>query len=358
MQKYVSEKITIISLLSMIMVIYIHSYNIANIDEKLFLQPENKFSMFNIFLQNLISEGFARIAVPIFFIISGFLFFKNFTMKTYKEKISKRVYTLFIPYIFWSLLAILIYFILQSIPGTGHYFKNTLIINQTFSEFFVITFITPRNFPLWFLRDLILLTILSPIIYYFIIKHTKFYFLTIAILWFIIVQRPVDFSYYKAEPIFFFSLGAYISLFQNQILSIKINDKNLLMLSSVYIIMLFSKTTFTLFTKNNEIIIILLHKFSILLGIILLWFFLDKYFKNNKYILFLSRFTFLYYVFHEPILMILQRGLYGILGETTLISITLYILLPILMILFLTILGLAMKKYIPKITNIITGNRL
>ncbi len=359
MEKLISKKITIISLLSMIMVIYIHSYNIVNSDVKLFFQPENALSTFNVFLQNLISFGIAKVAVPIFFIISGFLFFNNFSMKTYKQKVLKRYYTLFIPYIFWSFLAVFIYFILQSIPGTHNFFKNTLIVNYTLPQLTDITWVNPRNIPLWFLRDLMFLIVLSPIIFYFVRNHTKLYFILIIFLWFFIEQQPAPFSYYKVEPVFFFSLGAYISLINKNLLSIKINNKGLVWLFMFYFVLLFTKTALiTLHTSNSEIMILWLHKFSILFGIIIFWFLLDRYLTENRYLMFLSKFTFLYFVFHEPALMILQKGLYAILGKTIFVSINLYIFLPIFMIFFLTILGIVMKKYMPKTINILTGNRL
>jgi surface polysaccharide O-acyltransferase-like enzyme len=283
------------------------------------------------------------------------LFFNNFSIKSYKQKVSKRFYTLFVPYVFWSFLTVLIYFILQSIPGVQHFFKNTFIANYTIFELFNITWINPRNFPLWFLRDLMLLVILSPIIFYFIKNHTKLYFIVIVFLWFAITQSPVEFSYYKTEPILFFSLGAYISLLNNSILSIKLNDRKLLLLFIIYFILLFSKTIIiTLYDINY----LFLHKFSILIGIVLFWFLLDTNLTKNKLLLFLSKFTFLYYVFHEPGLKILKKSFYSILGKTPLSSIILYVLLPIFIISLLTILGIIMKKYIPKTTKIITGNRL
>lgn len=358
MEKIVSEKITIMSLISMIMVIYIHSYNINSIDGVLSFQLENIFSIFNIFLQNLIVNGIARVAIPIFFIISGYLFFNQFSMKSYTQKVLKRFHTLFIPYLFWSFLTVFIYFVLQSIPEVQHFFKNTLIVNYTLPELFNITWINPRNFPLWFLRDLMLLVLLSPIIYYFVINYLKLYFIIILILWFII-QPPTVFSYYKPEPLFFFSVGAYLSLLNKEILLVKINNKKYILLFIIYILLLLIKTVImTFFAINNELIIIILQKFSILVGIIVFWFLLDRYLINNRYLWFLSKFTFIYYVFHEPGLKILQEGFYGIIGETPILSITLFIVLPLFMILFLTLLGIIMKKYIPKITSIVTGNRL
>ena len=67
MNNYLKNKITTISFLLMIMVVNIHSYNLLPIIPK----------GYNTFIQDLFSQGFSRIAVPLFFIISGYLFFLN-----------------------------------------------------------------------------------------------------------------------------------------------------------------------------------------------------------------------------------------------------------------------------------------
>ena len=54
---------------------------------------------------NLFSEVLPRIAVPLFFIISGYLFFRSgFMIRTYTDKLRRRVRTLLVPYILWNLL--------------------------------------------------------------------------------------------------------------------------------------------------------------------------------------------------------------------------------------------------------------
>ena len=67
-------------------------------------------------IEFLISEIIACIAVPLFFLISGFLFFyrlSDFTCKLYITKLKKRFKTLFIPYVFWSLAAIMVTCVVQ-----------------------------------------------------------------------------------------------------------------------------------------------------------------------------------------------------------------------------------------------------
>jgi len=57
-----------------------------------------------------ISMTLAHIAVPTFFVISGFLFFKGlerWNWDIYKGKMRKRIYTLLIPYLIWNTIFII-----------------------------------------------------------------------------------------------------------------------------------------------------------------------------------------------------------------------------------------------------------
>ena len=57
----------------------------------------------------LFSEGICRVAVPIFFLVSGYLFFvklEEWNTNIWIDKLKKRVKTLLIPYVLWNLITI------------------------------------------------------------------------------------------------------------------------------------------------------------------------------------------------------------------------------------------------------------
>ncbi len=57
----------------------------------------------------LFKRGLLSAAVPIFFFISGYLFFlnvENFNHHAYIKKLNKRLYSLLIPYIVWNIIYI------------------------------------------------------------------------------------------------------------------------------------------------------------------------------------------------------------------------------------------------------------
>jgi len=82
---------------------------------------------------NLFSQVLGRIAVPLFFFISGFLFFlnvKTFDTVCYKNKLQSRMKTLLTPYLFWNVLTICFYYLCTYIPATASFVNKEMDIHQ------------------------------------------------------------------------------------------------------------------------------------------------------------------------------------------------------------------------------------
>jgi fucose 4-O-acetylase-like acetyltransferase len=128
-KEYLSEKLRIISFSSMILIVFLHSYNLG--DEIIKINTSIADRSFVFFLQYFISQGIARVAVPIFFAISGYLFFVNRknTLGDYAVNLQKRFKSLVVPYLFWSISFFLFFLFLQLLPQTASLFKQKLIIN-------------------------------------------------------------------------------------------------------------------------------------------------------------------------------------------------------------------------------------
>ena len=77
-------------------------------------------------LSQLLSGVMSHVAVAVFFIISGFLFFRSsgrspLPLSFYGTKWSRRVRTLLVPYVMWNLLILAIYWLLQTrFPAMTH----------------------------------------------------------------------------------------------------------------------------------------------------------------------------------------------------------------------------------------------
>ena len=76
------------------------------------------------FIIKLISETLARIGVPLFFIISGFLFFyrNDFSKDVYRKKLRTRFITLFVPFVLWNCVAIM-WKLKCLLPGISSFYR-------------------------------------------------------------------------------------------------------------------------------------------------------------------------------------------------------------------------------------------
>lgn len=154
--------------------------------------------------------------VPAFFFVSGFLFY--YSRKTYGQKLKSRSKTLLVPYLFWNALLLLIYALLE-ISGHG-----MLIAGKSISDYDVVDYArafidrgqwdrgngVPMLCPYWYIRNLMVLCVLSPIIYSGI-RYLKWILLLSLFLWWIIPP----YNGMIASSLFFFCLGAYFSIRQN-----------------------------------------------------------------------------------------------------------------------------------------------
>lgn len=166
-------------------------------------------------LSFLISKVFSYVAVPLFFFISGFLFFyhTSFSLDAYKQKLRSRVRTLLIPYLFWNIVILIchwIVYLFSPIPLTSGYYK--LVSDYSWLDylriFWDVNGAYPINGALWFVRDLMIMVVCSPLVYW-TLRYCRWYILAIlGGAWLF----GGTFYFPLLTATFFFSLGAWFSL--------------------------------------------------------------------------------------------------------------------------------------------------
>lgn len=124
-----------------------------------------------------------KIAVPLYFLMSGYFLYnkKKLTSSTYKQILIKRVKSLIVPYLLWNLASLILNILGGNILFHSKDIGDILIlfIKQTPS-------LGPINHPLWYLRDLFIFVLISPICYIIgksVFKHVLF--LVLILLWLI-----------------------------------------------------------------------------------------------------------------------------------------------------------------------------
>lgn len=356
MTKFTSDKLKAVSFISMLMVVYLHAYNL-NVEIRVNSLVVSK--NYNTFIQNFISQGVTRTAVPMFFLISGYLFFLNIKTGHYNiflAKIKSRLKTLGIPYIMWSVLGIVVYYVFQSVEFSKPYFTNDIIREYSRSNWFQTVLIQPIPYQLWFIRDLLALIFLSPLIYWVLNKIKYFFLLFLLILWFF----NFDIILFSNEAILFFAIGGFIALnkFENQF---NIFKRNSIFLTVTWLLLVFVKTSLIHINYENQFLIILIYKMSIIIGLSAIWFIYDKILSDldisSKWYYRLFKYSFFLYAFHEPFLKILKKAMHILMGNTELSSFLIFLSAPLLVIMISIIFAWYLKLKLPSLYSLLSGGR-
>lgn len=347
--KYLSNELKFFSSILSLLVVILHAYK-----EEILLQ-ETVYTRFFI-INQFISIGIGQIVIPLFFVISGLLFFKDFesfSFNTYLHKIKKRFYTLFIPYIIVSALGILIAYIVSKSGLSDIFSYGRDFTDYSPYNLLKIWLLKPEAYHLWFIRNLMILCIFSPVLIYCLKrKNGSIYYIIAFVIWFLFSSiLPL-----AIKSILFFSLGALISIKKLRFNPVK--KKSTVIITTT---LWFISICLSLFGKVQlpEAISDILVNTSILLGI--LSFYGLYNFINKKHIdrithSSLAQYSFFIYLFHEPMLTFIIE-LCHYMKDTTLTNSITYIAAPITTIFCCTLIGSVLRKYAFPIYKTITGNR-
>ncbi|WP_077609808.1 acyltransferase family protein [Clostridium sp. Marseille-P2415] len=157
-EKDFRNKITWFTFLYSLLVIWVHSYNAV-----LFL-GNTRTAYKTDWMERFLGDTVAQIAVPGFFLISSYLFFRGFTLERLWVKWNSRIRSVLVPYIIWNFLYYLGYVIGSRVPllsaviGKGK-------IPFTFLKAAEAVLHFTYNYVFWYLNQLILLILLAPLIF-------------------------------------------------------------------------------------------------------------------------------------------------------------------------------------------------
>lgn len=215
-----------------ILVVFVHSFG-ADIDvAELHASGLTGLAVYD-YIRLFFSVVIARSAVPIFFIISGYLLFlkvEKYNKIVYISKLRKRWHSLVIPYLSWIILFVLwtLMFkvggiLLHSKPWTGileyfqeHSYLHMLWDSSVWGERVTWLGIETHNsgpvlLPFWYMRDLIMMVVISPIIFW-LVKEAKIIFLILLLAIYVFDIRVSWMSGTFTCASLFFSLGAYFAI--------------------------------------------------------------------------------------------------------------------------------------------------
>lgn len=357
MDKYLSRKLTVLKSLAIVLVVLIHTRTVERLH---LLPPDSTFShKINSFMQEFFCNGLNRVAVPLFFLISGYLFFINFspTWEGFKKKVLSRTRTLLIPCVLVSSVCVVLYFVFQAFPLTARYFgEGKPLVYYSNSELILqlIKLEYPAPGQLWFIRSLFVMVLLSPLLYWCLSRTGFFFIFGITCLWLCLGTESIGYSIINRniEGLFFFVCGAFIALKKIDV-QFKIVRPYWFIL--LWVILVFAKTSFTLY---NHIWSWNLHKLSIVAGVLAIWFnynIVERVFGEK--LIFIAPYAFAVYLFHVHVLIILNRVSQVIINGSEFLSFISYFLLALGAIVVSIVIVRTLKVLVPRAYGILVGQR-
>jgi surface polysaccharide O-acyltransferase-like enzyme len=351
-----SQRLNLLRFPLIVGVVFIHAYpTYAGYANGVIGTRQNNFLIE--FVRNLISQGFAMTAVPLFFLVSGYLFFVgfDFSKEEYLKKLRSRTKTLLIPFLFWNIATLLLIALAQAIPATKVFFSGegapiaSYRIYDYLSAIFGIGRL-PISFQFWFVRDLMLLVLLTPIIN-LANKYASLPFISsLLICWFLGVW-PVYAP--TAQATLFFSTGALLGASRKYLFTV---DRYGVAVITAYLLIVVASTLFFQETFNPY-----LQKFGVVFGVVA-GLFLTKLILASTYLkhalLSLGGASFFVFAAHEPLLTIARKVAFKItVPQSSTLVLALYFFIPTLVIVFLVGGHHVLSGIAPKILRVVTGRR-
>lgn len=335
-----SKKITYISFLAAVGVMYIHAIDYVSYNSD--IMGWHLIS----YLERFIGVSlFGHASVSMFFFISGYLFFNNIDgLKQWREKIKKRINTLLIPYLFWAFIGWAIFAVISLLPGLSSNVNSK--VSFSFNEIINIFVLLKYSHHLWYIQNLIMYFLLSVVfIYLFRSKKISMIVLGVSI---IISVCGFEGGFFMTTRFTTFFAGCLIQKFFPHAIGVKNKKESIIACILLFVV--------SLILTSVQVRVI--DKLWYFIAPLLFWFAFDilglPAVDGKTYDI--CKHSFYVYCAHGTTIECIKQ-VFSIFYNSSIIMLLSYVFSPILI---LVILGFAMyvgKRTVPEFVRIVTGNR-
>lgn len=345
-QKQISTVITSLRFPLIFFVIMLHCYSVVHLE----CTHSAYFSGIYPFALWLGETG-----VPGFLFISGYLFFLS--KKTYIRKLQARFHSLFIPYVLWNALLLTAYIIAytaghpQDINGKNMVDFNWIDYLRLFwdrGSFDNGNFV-PLLCPYWYIRNLIILSLLSPTVF-LLVRYLREVFLLVTAIWWMLTPHNA----FIPQSILFFSLGAYFSILNKNPLTL-FKRYQVILICLCILLACADIITHTLFPT---IVNLQIHRLALIANIPVLFILANRFSSQNTLsplTSYLSNAAFIVFSIHYPIVVVLRKCSIQFFPSS---NDYVHLILYFVCIVIATLLSLHFYQLLPnRLKIILSGNR-
>lgn len=319
-----------------VFVILIHTFNLA------YYGKDQKDYLY--FVEMFFSERLGRIAVPLFFFISGLLFFLNMDcLADVFTKLKKRAKSVVIPYLLWNLLYTVLFLVVFKLPVLRSLINSDgeLSLHNILGGVFLYQY----SYHFWYLAHLICFFALTPLLT-ILLKNRK---LSLVILVLLAGVNVMGFSYGEIRfgDFFYFYCGAFLAKWHPQPV-IYVQKKKTV--SAIALVVLIVMNAVMVAVENPYA-----YRVSVLFSMVCFWIAMDLFAETKVYAF--EKESFFIYCIHTVILEAVEK-LIGRLGISRGLGLVDYILAPIICLVLTYMIFRLMKKFTPKVYGVLTGGRV
>lgn len=323
----------------------IHTYNLDVYD--LGRDSDTILSVIETFLYRLENGT----CVSFFFIISGFLFFRNFDLSMLRQKYISRGKSILIPYIIWNTIYYLYYVCMTRIPLIANIMSGDKKMSVSIIDY--VQYIWSGYYTLWFLRELIWLILLTPL-WYFLLKQRKNYLPEVILVLMLLVGLDIIHIsginlnlYYISGAYWGLNYKSIMGRWQNRYLA-ELCDSRKKVLSVVSAVGLS-----VIIVYGEKYIGRLWYNYLLFL---LIWTAMDLFpFKSN--VPWWIKCTFFYYCAHDLVLEAVEKAILLLGGKSIFMAWIDYIFAPVITLMILISAAWILRKWMPLVWNALSGGR-
>ena len=342
------KKKEFISFLLSILVFFIHSYFAQEITDNSFTSVVNhKVSYF-------FSCSITRFAVPMFFMMSGITFFKDYNNKKYLAKIKARLFTLVIPYLLWNTIWML-WEIFTSYSFIAKFSTDSTPYPLTLTSILKGIFFYGCNIPFWFVFDLIIFSFAAPLV--FLLIKNKYIgvgsVICLSIVSLFGLHLPMDVFYYPMAIVFYL-IGAIIGYhffdFASQKSSKPLQIASVIFLAAYILAKNIAPQEIHIDNYLTQTIVYTIAAFS-------LWNIADIFIERIKPRAIYRR-SFAIYAMHLNVAIVILKILAFCTPKNEWLEIPKFIIMVVSTLIIVNLICAFLEKFVPKVYATLMGNRV
>ncbi len=343
-EKWFREHIWWMSFILSLMVVWVHSENI-----ELFLGEAARESLVYR-LEFFFAQTLGQIAVPGFFMISAYLFYRNFQFSKIVSKWKSRCKSLLFPYVLWNTLYYLGYVVVTRLSFVKHIIGKEPVAFDL-KELFLAAVYYKYNPVFWYLFQLLLLVFLAPFLYIIICRKWSglaWLFLLIFALW-----KNVSFPLLNLDALFYYSAAGYAVLFKE-----KVEEKNTLSGKTIWFMVLAFCFAILWFLGRPGTLLHFTPVHAVLvrfLGVLILGSILKEipFPSANAAV----KNSFFFYAVHFPWVRFFNKAGAVLFKESQGAAAVFFLVMPFLILGVSSGLGYLLKRTVPQLYDILSGGR-